>query len=117
MRGCGSWSEAGEARSCPSRRRLAIAVFATVAATGALAVAGSGGPVDGHGQAAAAAQSRPNVVVIESDDQTVESMRVMNRVNSLIGDKGATFQQQLRQLFALLPVARHLPHRPVRAQP
>ena len=76
----------------PSRRRLAIAVFATLAATGALAVAGSGGPVDSHGQAAAAAQSRPNVVVIESDDQTVESMRVMNRVNSLIGDKGATFQ-------------------------
>jgi N-acetylglucosamine-6-sulfatase len=76
----------------PSRRRLAIAVFATLAATGALAAAGSGGPVDSHGQAAAAAQSRPNVVVIESDDQTVESMRVMNRVNSLIGDKGATFQ-------------------------
>ena len=76
----------------PSRRRLLIAVFATLAATGALAVAGSGGPVAGHGQAAAAAQSRPNVVVIESDDQTVESMRVMNRVNSLIGDKGATFK-------------------------
>ena len=26
-------------------------------------------------------------------------------------------QEQLRQLFALLPVARHVPHRPVRAQP
>ena len=100
----------------PSRRRLAIAVFATLAATGALAVAGSGGPVDSHGQAVAAAQSRPNVVVIESDDQTVESMRVMNRVNSLIGDKGATFQNNFVN-FALLPVPRHLPHRPVRAQP
>ena len=41
----------------------------------------------------------------------------MNNVNSLIGDQGATLQEQLRQLLALLPVARHLPHRPVRAQP
>ena len=32
------------------------------------------------------------MLVIESDDQTVESMRVMNNVNSLIGDQGATFK-------------------------
>jgi arylsulfatase A-like enzyme len=31
-------------------------------------------------------------VVIESDDQTVESMRVMDSVNSLIADQGATFE-------------------------
>jgi arylsulfatase A-like enzyme len=30
-------------------------------------------------------------VVIETDDQTVESMRVMDNVNSLIGGQGATF--------------------------
>ena len=40
---------------------------------------------------AVAAQVRPNVLVIETDDQTVESMRVMDNVNSLIGDQGATF--------------------------
>ncbi len=40
----------------------------------------------------AAAASRPNVLVIESDDQTVESMRVMRNVNSLIGAQGATFR-------------------------
>ncbi len=34
---------------------------------------------------------RPNVVVIETDDQTVESMRVMPNVNHLIGDQGAAF--------------------------
>ena len=34
----------------------------------------------------------PNVLVIESDDQTAESMRVMNNVNSLIGAHGATFK-------------------------
>ena len=32
------------------------------------------------------------MLVIESDDQTVESMRVMDNVNSLIGAQGATFK-------------------------
>ncbi len=41
---------------------------------------------------APAAQATPNVVVIETDDQTVESMKVMDNVNSLIGDQGATFE-------------------------
>jgi N-acetylglucosamine-6-sulfatase len=75
----------------PSRGRLLTAVLCTVGVTGALAVAGAGGSgtsADGG----AVATARPNVVVIESDDQTVESMRIMNRVNSLIGDKGATFE-------------------------
>ena len=31
------------------------------------------------------------MLVIETDDQTVESMRVMANVNSLIGAQGATF--------------------------
>jgi N-acetylglucosamine-6-sulfatase len=75
----------------PPRRRLLIAVFATLGVTATLAVAGSESPVGSHGQAAAA-ETRPNVVVIESDDQTTESMRVMDHVNSVIGDKGATFK-------------------------
>ncbi|HEY7151371.1 MAG TPA: sulfatase-like hydrolase/transferase, partial [Solirubrobacterales bacterium] len=33
----------------------------------------------------------PNVLVIETDDQTLESMKVMQNVNSLIGAQGATF--------------------------
>jgi arylsulfatase A-like enzyme len=45
-------------------------------------------PVAGHAQA----PPRPNVLVIESDDQTVESMRVMDNVNTLIGAHGATFR-------------------------
>ena len=40
---------------------------------------------------APAAQAKPNIVVLMTDDQTLESMRVMNRTNSLIGGKGATF--------------------------
>jgi N-acetylglucosamine-6-sulfatase len=65
-------------------------VLTILGVTGALAVASSGvGPATiGH---AAAAPGTPNVIVIESDDQTVESMRVMDNVNSLIGGQGATF--------------------------
>jgi N-acetylglucosamine-6-sulfatase len=41
---------------------------------------------------AAPAQTRPNVLVIMTDDQTVESMRVMTNVKRLLGDRGATFR-------------------------
>ncbi len=34
---------------------------------------------------------RPNVVLIESDDQTLDSMRFMPHTEQLIGEKGATF--------------------------
>jgi N-acetylglucosamine-6-sulfatase len=72
-------------------RRLLLPVFATLAVTCALAVAGSGTPPVTLGEAAAA-PARPNIVVIETDDQTVEPMRVMDNVNSLIGDQGVTFR-------------------------
>jgi arylsulfatase A-like enzyme len=36
-------------------------------------------------------EAAPNVLVIETDDQTVESMRVMQNVNALIGAQGASF--------------------------
>jgi arylsulfatase A-like enzyme len=35
--------------------------------------------------------NRPNIVVIQTDDQTVESMRVMDRTRRLLGDRGATY--------------------------
>jgi N-acetylglucosamine-6-sulfatase len=41
--------------------------------------------------ASAQAQERPNVVVVMTDDQTVESMRVMTNVKSLVADQGTTF--------------------------
>jgi N-acetylglucosamine-6-sulfatase len=64
---------------------LGLAVAAALVATGAET------PPPTVDQALAA-QVRPNVLVIETDDQTVESMRVMDNVNSLIGDQGATFR-------------------------
>ena len=61
-----------------------------MALTGTLAVV-AGTHRATHGQAAVA-EARPNVLVIESDDQTRESIRVMHNVNSLIGAQGATFK-------------------------
>jgi N-acetylglucosamine-6-sulfatase len=71
------------------RGRLLIAIVGAVGVTVVMALAGAESRPGTVGQAAAA--SRPNVVVIESDDQTSESMRVMPNVNSLIGGHGVTF--------------------------
>jgi N-acetylglucosamine-6-sulfatase len=78
-------------RNASLRRLTLIALVTTLGVVGALSVAGSGRPAASAGQAAAI-PATPNVVVIETDDQTVESMRVMHNVNSLIGDQGARFQ-------------------------
>jgi arylsulfatase A-like enzyme len=73
------------------RRRLLPPVLVTLAVAGTLGVIGSGTPPVGIGQAATA-QTRPNIVVIQTDDQAVESMRVMRNVSSLIGQAGTTFR-------------------------
>jgi N-acetylglucosamine-6-sulfatase len=72
------------------RKRLFVPVLATLGVAGALVVASGTHPATREGQAAVA-QARPNVLVVETDDQTAESMRVMQNVNSLIGGQGATF--------------------------
>jgi N-acetylglucosamine-6-sulfatase len=66
------------------RQRLAIAgVLLAVAAFSAGAV--------GAPSAASGPKQRPNIVVIMTDDQTVESVRVMNNVKHLLIDRGAWF--------------------------
>jgi arylsulfatase A-like enzyme len=52
---------------------------------------------------AAPAAAAPNVVVIETDDQTLESMRVMERTRALIGDQGATFENAFVSLSLCCP--------------
>jgi arylsulfatase A-like enzyme len=74
----------------PFRKRLLIPVLATLGVTVALVVAAPGTPSATLGQAAA--QSRPNVLVIETDDQTAHSLRFMPKVNALIVNKGALFE-------------------------
>jgi N-acetylglucosamine-6-sulfatase len=78
-----------------SRGRVVALAAAAWLGTGALAIAwpSSGGSPGTVGDAEAAALGRPNVLVIETDDQTVESMRVMANVESLIAEKGATFDK------------------------
>ena len=61
--------------------RLLI-TLAVVLATFGLAVSAS---------AQTAAPERPNILMIMTDDQTVESMRVMPEVQRLIADRGTTF--------------------------
>ena len=81
--------DTGSGITSAPRRILLLAFMAGV--TAALVIIGSGTPPTTLEQAAAA-QARPNIVVIETDDQTLESMRVMNNVNTLIGDRGVTFR-------------------------
>jgi arylsulfatase A-like enzyme len=73
------------------RRGRFLTAIAAMGITAGLAVVGFGTQDANLSQASAAAQGRPNVVVIETDDQTLESMKVMTHVNSLIGDQGVTF--------------------------
>ena len=47
-----------------------------------------------------AQQERPNVLVLMTDDQTLESMSVMPRTRELIGDRGVTFTRSFAN-FAL----------------
>jgi N-acetylglucosamine-6-sulfatase len=67
-----------------STRWIVLAALAAgIAAVGALNGAASPGKSN--------AATPPNVVVFMTDDQTVESMRVMPNVKSLIADQGVTF--------------------------
>jgi N-acetylglucosamine-6-sulfatase len=52
------------------------------------------------GAGSAQAPTRPNVVVIMTDDQTVESLRVMGNVRTLLGGEGTTFANN----FASFPL-------------
>jgi N-acetylglucosamine-6-sulfatase len=62
-----------------------------------LAAALGGGAAPSEG---ATPTPRPNVVVVMSDDQTVESLRVMSNVNALIAREGVTFANS----FASFPL-------------
>ena len=72
------------------RRRLLLALLAAAFIAGALAVAELTPP---SADEAVAAQARPNVVVVMTDDQARRSMRVMRNTKSLLGSRGVTFQR------------------------
>ena len=68
-------------------RRKALALAAAFAAT--LTVGGAATAT--NTTRAAAPPDRPNIVVLMTDDQTLESLRVMSKTRALIGARGTTF--------------------------
>src|SRR3954463_11338292 len=61
-------------------------------------------------------RSRPNVVVLMTDDETVQDMEVMPRTRALLGGHGVTFARSYVS-SGLLPFAGDVLQRPVRPQP
>jgi N-acetylglucosamine-6-sulfatase len=55
------------------------------------AVAASGLHADASAASKRPKQAKPNIVVVMTDDQTVESLRVMTNVQSLLAKQGVTF--------------------------
>jgi N-acetylglucosamine-6-sulfatase len=81
-----------------------IRVLLVLAGVGMLALASGGAAVgERDGEAAKGPsrpsqnrlQQRPNVVVLMTDDQTVESLRVMRNVNRMLARPGATLTQSV----------------------
>jgi N-acetylglucosamine-6-sulfatase len=64
------------------------AAIAALTLSALLAAAGGGGAAAASPQQAPA---KPNIVVLMTDDQTVESLRVMANVNTLLARQGTTF--------------------------
>ncbi|MGH2953733.1 MAG: sulfatase family protein [Solirubrobacterales bacterium] len=81
----------GRLQSPGGRSGLAVGLAAGIAA---LALAATSGPEE-RARAAKAPAERPNVVAVMTDDQTVESMRVMPKVQAKLGAKGITFENSL----------------------
>jgi N-acetylglucosamine-6-sulfatase len=70
-------------------------LVATVVAAGvlpAVSLLGSNGPAR---PAQAAPAPRPNILVLETDDQTLESMKVMERTRRVLGAQGVTFDNNV----------------------
>ena len=76
-------------RGMSKSRIAALAVVAVLAALATIIAGARTAPE--QASAATKAAERPNIVVIETDDQTVEQMRFLKNTRSLIADEGVTF--------------------------
>jgi N-acetylglucosamine-6-sulfatase len=73
-----------------NRSRLGLALAGVLALVAGIAVGAQENA--GSAQAAVAQTSqRPNIIVLETDDQTLAEMEVLPNVRRLIGDEGVTF--------------------------
>jgi N-acetylglucosamine-6-sulfatase len=75
----------------------------TVVAALVVAVAGSSGGRSSGSAHAAVAPPRPNIVVLETDDQTLAEMEVLPNVRRLIGDEGVTFDNNFDSFSLCCP--------------
>ena len=66
---------------------------------------------------APAAQARPNIVVLMTDDQTFDSMSVLPKTRDLIGAQGATFTRSFANYSLCCPSRSTFYTGPVRPQP
>jgi N-acetylglucosamine-6-sulfatase len=80
----------GHASSEPPRWRTCAAVFATAGGLLAACLIAAGSATE---PAAAAPEGRPNIVVLLTDDQENNSLRVMKTVNKELKRKGVTFKR------------------------
>jgi N-acetylglucosamine-6-sulfatase len=74
---------------------------AVVTAAVIVAVALSGS--DGEAHAAPAQTQRPNILILETDDQTLAEMEVLPNVRRLIGDEGVTFDNNFDSFSLCCP--------------
>jgi len=81
-------------------RRQALAIAAMLALAAGLAV---GAREHGSSAQAAAAPQRPNILVLETDDQTLAEMEVLPNVRRLIGDQGVTFDNNFDSFSLCCP--------------
>ena len=90
----------GQAPHHVPRPRLVAAALALLAAATAAALALSAGHAPEPAVAGAAEQTRPNIIVLLTDDQETASMRVMKTVNKEMKRKGVT----MKSFFASFPL-------------
>src|SRR3954454_12550743 len=81
------------------KRRHAVAIVAMLA----LAVGLTVGAREHDSSAQAAPAQRPNVLVLETDDQTLAEMAVLPNVKRLIGDQGVTFDNNFDSFSLCCP--------------
>src|SRR6266508_6995054 len=80
------------------KRRLGLATAAALALVAGIAVG-----TEERGSAQTPPAQRPNIVVLETDDQTLAEMEVLPNVRRLIGDQGVTFDHNFDSFSLCCP--------------
>ena len=107
------WDVSREQVTGTSGRRFAIGVLLAGLACSMIALFPGGGEAKKKGKKQ---QKRPNIVLLMTDDQTVESLKAMPIVDSKLGNAGVTFETTSPASPSAAPRGRRA-HGPVPRQP